>query len=273
MKGPYSGEPGVDWHLAKDVSTFHGTPLDCIGELKFINASDAKLKVRALQTEAPSRTRKDCMALSPTEIAVSVRVPAHSEARALAALRLPADTPPGDYQAVLVCGKQKLPIDINITELRELEIDPGHISVSADSGETIRGQIALTNSGNIAIDLADVGMVWLREQNWIGRTLVYTLRETGEEETYEDFANRVLHNFHDDMLAPAKILFEPDKLMRIDAGKRVIRSFSLTAPAGMKKGRRYLGFIKVNTNRIWLEIYCTGSSAKDSSAKDSSAKK
>lgn len=259
MKGPYSGQPGTDWHLAKEFCSFEGTPLDCRGELRFVNQSDAKLKVRELLTEEPSRIRKECKALKPSEVAVSVRVAPHSEARALASLRLAPDTAPGQYQAVLVYGKQKLPIEVNITEHFELEIEPGHISVHAAAGETIRCQIALTNLGNVALDLSDVGMVWLREQNWIGRTLVYTLRETTEEETYEDFANRLLHDFHDEMLAPARIVFEADKPTRIDPGKCLVRTFSLTAPTGMKKGRRYLGFIKINESRIWLEIYCTGS--------------
>jgi hypothetical protein len=259
MKGPYSGQPGVDWHLAGEASTFQGSPLDCRGELHFVNQSDSKVKVRALQTQTPPRTRKDCKALIPSEIALSVRIAPHSEARVQAALRLPADTAPGLYQAIVVCGKHKLPIDIEVTEHHELELDPGHISVRAAAGETIKGQILLTNAGNTPVDLTDVGMVWLREQNWIGRTLVYNLRETGDDETYEDFANRLLHRFHDEMIASARIVFDADTPSRIGAGQRLIRHFSLTAPAGMKKGRRYLGFIKINENRIWLEIYCTGS--------------
>lgn len=259
MKEPYSGQPGTDWHLSKEFSSFEGTPLDCQGELRFVNQSDAKVKIRTLQTEVPSRTRKECKALKPSEVSVSVRLPPHSEASVLASLQLPPDTPPGLYQSVLVYGKQKLPIEINVKEHFELQIDPGHISARANAGDAIHGKITLTNSGNTRIDLSDVGMVWLREQNWIGRTLVYSLRESSAEENYEAFANRVLHDFQNQMLPAARIVFDTDKPTAIDAGQRITRSFTLTAPPGMKKGRRYLGFIKINENRIWLEVFCTGS--------------
>ena len=258
MKEPYSGQPGSDWHLVKEFCSFKGTPLDCRGELRFVNLSDSKLKVRKLHTETPSRTRKDCKALMPSEVSVSVRLPARSEASVVASLQVPPDTPPGLYQSVVVYGKQKLPIEIDIAEYFELQIDPGHIRTRANAGDTIHGQITLTNSGNTRIDLSDVGMVWLREQNWIGRTLVYSLRESSTEENYEDFANRVLNDFQNQMLPAARIVFDSDQPTTMDAGQSITRGFSLTAPQGMKKGRRYLGFIKINENRIWLEVFCTG---------------
>lgn len=258
MKGPYSGEPGVDWHLSKGACSFYGTPHDCRGELTFVNTSDAKVKIRSLQTQAPSRTRKECHALAPSEIAVAVRIQPRSQTCTTASMQLAPDTPPGQYQAIMLCGAQNVPVDIQVTAYHELALEPNHISVHAASGETIRWQLSLQNLGNVPLELGDVGMVWLREQNWIGRTLVYTLRETSEEETYEDFLNHLLHSFHDEMIPPARVLFEPAKIFTLGAGKHIVRNLSMTIPPGLKKGRRYAGFIKINDSRIWLELYCTG---------------
>ena len=101
-------------------------------------------------------------------------------------------------------------------------------------------------------------MVWLREHDWIGRTLVYSLREAKEGDSFVDFGGQVLHNFRKDIIPPARIQFKPEKVISIAAGSSIVRTLSLTLPPGLKKGRRYLGFIKINENRIWLEVYCSG---------------
>ncbi len=258
MKGFFSGEPGADWYLAKEAYSFRGTPNNCCGELMFVNKSDAKLKVKALKVEPPGRTRKDCKPLEPADLSLSLRLPAHSQGRVSAYLQLPADTPPGQYQAQIICGKEKHPVDITVTEYRELEIEPGHIQVRANAGESVEIKLSFTNHGNTMIDLGDVGMIWFREQNWIGRTLVYELRETEQDASYEDFATRLLHRFQDDMISPARIIFEDKEPCHLEAGTTLNRSAKLTAPTGMKKGRHYLGFIKINEQRIWLELFCTG---------------
>jgi len=259
MKGAYSGSPGVDWHLAKGSCHFYGTPHECQGELTVINVSNDKVKVRALSTQKPSRQRKDALTLQPTYLALSARVPPHSETRTLASLQLPPETAPGQYQATVICGKQKLPIEVKILEHREASIEPSHLRVQGKSGDTVNTKLCITNLGNVALDLRDIGMVWLREYDWIGRTLVYTLRETDTNDRFEDFSSRLLHTFHNDMIPPAKIQFKPSAEGLLSAGSAMLRTLSITLPSGLKKGRRYSGFIKINEIRIWLEVYCSGS--------------
>ncbi len=258
MKGHYSGEPGVDWHLSKDTAKFCGIPNECLGELTLVNTSDAKVKVRALMTQEPSRAAKDTLALKPSQISLYARVPPHSETQTLAALHLPSDTAPGQYRGTVLCGKHKHPIDVKILEHRESIIEPGHSRLRGESGETVSCQISITNLGNVDLELGDVGMVWLREFDWVGRTLVYTLRETTEGDSYEDYATRLVQHFRKDIIPPARIQFEPTAIRAIAAGKTLLRTFSLILPPGLKKGRRYLGFIKINEKRIWLEVFCTG---------------
>lgn len=266
MKGHYSGEAGVDWHLSKETATFVGPPNACRGELTLVNVSDSKVKVRTLQAQAASRPRKNIPSIQSSQISLFARVAPHSQAKTVAALHLASDTAPGKYSATVLCGKQKQAIEINVLEYRESEIQPSHLRFSGVSGETKHCQITITNHGNVDLALGDVGMVWLRESDWIGRTLVYTLRETNEGDNYESFANRLLKSFREEIIPPARVQFEPSAKKAVGAGKTLCRTMSLIFPPGLKKGRRYLGFIKINEDRIWLEVFCTGT-AKESAQK------
>tara|TARA_R110001592_G_scaffold177076_2_gene417332 strand:+ start:145165 stop:145962 length:798 start_codon:yes stop_codon:yes gene_type:complete len=258
MKGPYSGEPGLDWHLSKESGTFYGTPSECRGQLTFINTSDSKIKIRCLDTQESTRKSKNYASLKPSHINLFARVAPKTKSCVMAELQLPLETAPGQYQATIVYGKEKHPIDITIIEHNETLISPSHIRLKGASGDKVSYQLSITNLGNLAFELGDVGMVWLREHDWIGRTLVYSLREAKEGDSFVDFGGQVLHNFRKDIIPPARIQFKPEKVISIAAGSSIVRTLSLTLPPGLKKGRRYLGFIKINENRIWLEVYCSG---------------
>lgn len=257
MKATHTGSPGKDWFLADGQYTFSGPPRQCRGEITLINDSDDKVKVRTLETLAPSRKRKGMQALEPQQIRLSARIPPHDRVHKRVNLSLPPSTPPGLYQAIIPCGERKTRLTIEVHEYRKLRIEPKHLRVQGNSGDTVNATVVLHNLGNTPIAIDDVAMVWLREQWWIGRTLVYTLRETGPEDTYEDFANRLLHSFRKSIVAPARIRLEPESGKRLAPGQTLARTLTMTLPRGLRKGRRYLGFIKVNEERFWLELYCS----------------
>ncbi len=262
MKGPYTTAPGEGWSLTEDTYVFSGTPQECRGELSFVNDCDHKIKIRSLTTQVSKRSRKGQSKLPATALLVNARVPAHGQCRAIAQLQLPAQTPPGHYFASIGCGERSIHLDIEVLGYHDFLVEPSHAQVHAQAGETIRLQLTLSNLGNLPIDLSDVGMIWLRERDWIGRTLVYTLRETAAEDNYEDFCNRLLKNFRSDVIAPARIQFETGGEALLGVGQVLQRILCLKLPLGLKKGRRYLGFIKINDDRIWLEVYCTGDRVK-----------
>lgn len=259
MKGPFNGEPGTDWQLGQGPFSFSGPPTACRGELGLINESDYKLRVRQLETRAAPKLRKEHQALPPTQIELWARVRPHDEARTPATLMLTSDTAPGRYQGTVVCGKQKERLEVEVLPHRELSAEPRHLRLHGHSGQVVEQTLSLTNLGNVPIELRDVSMVWLEEVNWAGRTLVDSLRATGAEDSYEDFANRLLQEFRRSLVVPARIRFQPSLAEALAPGQRIERSFRLTLPPGLKKGRQYLGFIKIDEDRIWLRLYCNAS--------------
>lgn len=256
MKARHNGEPGSDWHLADGPFHFSGPPEACRGELGLVNDSDHKLKVRLLETRAVARPRKGHHALAPTAISLSARLPAGSEGRVPAQLQLARDTAPGRYQGTVVCGKQTERLEVEVLARRELTVEPTHLRVRGHSGQAVEQVLVLTNRGNVPIDLRDVAMIWLEEVNWAGRTLVYSLRASQPDDDWQAFANRLLQDFRREMVAPARIQLQPPMTGALAPGQRLERTLRLTLPGGLRKGRRYQGFIKLGERRIWMELYC-----------------
>ena len=147
-------------------------------------------------------------------------------------------------------------MEATVFEQSALLISPGHIRIRGRAGDCVSVPITISNEGNVPVALRDVGMVWLRERDWIGRTLVYALRETQEGDTYEDFANRLLHDFRRAIVSPARIQLTPTLDGPLAVGQCLTRTLDVTLPQGLQKGRLYMGFIKINETRIWLELYC-----------------
>lgn len=256
MKASYSGTPGTDWCLAEEEYTFSGPPQECQSELTLVNNSDNKVKVRLLEAKPPSRKRKGMQVLEPLQIILSARVPPHGEVRVPATLALPANTPPGVYQAAIPFGDKQTKVTVKVHEYRELMIEPTHLRLQGNSGETVSHILVLSNLGNTPISIEDVEMVWLREESWIDRSLIYALRESGPEDTYEDFANRLLHSFRESVVAPARLQLKPASDKPLAPGQSLTRTLTMVLPKGLKKGLRYLGFIEVNEDQLWLELYC-----------------
>ena len=271
MKAAFTGEPGRDWQLAKGPFEFVGRPGECVGEIAFTNPTDDKVKIRRLKLDAISDKRRKTATLEGVELAMQLRLPPRSALKTQALLEFDPSTPPGVYEVQYCCGDQVEVIKVQVLENPVLAVNPTHIKLRGASGDTLNCQIRIDNTGNVPMQITDAGMIWLRERNWIGRTLVYSLREAADNEHYEDFANRLLHDFKQSTIPAASVRLtsvqtasgSPKKASKheelLGAGEFIDKNLTLIAPPGLEKGRTYLGFIKINLTRIWLELYCNGS--------------
>ncbi|OZG70190.1 hypothetical protein BTA51_27345 [Hahella sp. CCB-MM4] len=259
MKTAYTGEPGRDWQLEKGPFTFIGKPGECIGELTFSNPTDDKIKIRRLSVESVTDKKRKAPTLDSAELSMQLRIPPQSTITAQALLNFSPSTPPGNYEVRLVCGDRSETVHVQILENPSLALNPTHTVLRGASGDTLSCKVRMENAGNVPLSVGDVGMVWFRERNWIGRTLVYSLREAAEDEDYEAFANRILHDFKASIIPPVSIQMEPLPDETLHPATALDRTLTFTAPPGLQKGRTYSGFVKINMTRIWLELYCNGS--------------
>jgi len=102
-------------------------------------------------------------------------------------------------------------------------------------------------------------LVWLEEQDWVGRTLVDTLRKSPDKETHQAFLDRLLDEFRKSALPPVRVALKYEDPELRPGDTRVVQ-LELTLPLErLNKGRTYRGFIKLMGKRLWLEVVCNGS--------------
>jgi len=254
MKAMHSAPPEKAWRLGKGPFIFSGIPPVCNGMVELINLSDEKVKVRSL----PALSKKGT---APSgfldEAQVGVTLAPQSRVRVAACFDIDPHTPGGTYNTTLSCGKQKEEVVVHVFNDPGLELDPERIFLRGAAGEKLSHMLVIRNTGNVVFSLPDVSLIWLEEQDWVGRTLVYTLRESSKSDNHEDFLNRTLREFQSEMIPSTRVMLET-KSSTIHPGEVAEVQLTLTLPEELKKGRTYFGFIKMPGRRLWFEIECNG---------------
>lgn len=258
MKADFTGTPGVDWQLVEGTYVFSGPPDDCNGELTFVNLSQQPARVRRLETAPMARARRGFRPLASTGVRLRINLAPDSQGSVTAYLQLPPETPPGRYLARLVTGEHKANLDITVATTRMLEPDPEDLELVAMASETVTFGIVLRNRGNVPMEVQRIDPVWLTEDAWRERILVAALQETDDTDDFATFSRRLLDMAREDIPAPAQLHVDPPPGFTLDPGHTRSLSLSLTLPDNLRAGREYTGFIRINGERVGLEVYCSG---------------
>ena len=245
------------WRLGKGPFIFIGSPPFCQGEIELENPTDEKVKVRALPTTGSKD--KDRIVRGLDELTIKTRLTPHMRSSLPAHFSIDGHTPPGTYETEIVSGGQRVPAIVHVLENLDFEIAPTHVVWQGGGGDRLTQVLVLRNHGNVSHTLHTTGMVWLEEQDWVGRTFVYTLREAAERaEGHQAFLDQVLEQFNKSMVHTVKVALSYDDTTFKPGDNRQV-TLDLTLPDSLKKGRTYYGFIKLLGKRVWIEVRCSGS--------------
>ena len=245
------------WQLGKGPFIFIGMPPICRGEIELKNKSDRKIKIRGITTT--DHASGSMAARGFGEVKIRTRLAPLAQALRPAHFSIDQHTPPGTYRTKIVTGKQREPAVIHVLENPDFRVTPSRIVTKGGSGDQLEHVLVIHNHGNVTHTLHDIGMVWLEEEDWVGRTFVYTLRESPDKtEGHQPFLDRVMGEFHKSMIPPVRVrLRYDDKEIKPGDTREVF--LSMVLPDGLKKGRTYFGFIKLMGKRLWVEVRCTRS--------------
>jgi hypothetical protein len=228
MKAMHSAPPEKAWRIGKGPFIFSGMPPACTGKLELINISDKKVKIRTI----PTVQNKDNSVLTAVHLVASippgecVQIPAH--------FQITTNTPAGTYKTSLSCGKQREDVVVYVFDNYNFSINPQSIFLRGAAGETLSHPMVINNTGNVELQLPAVSLVWFEEQDWVGRTFVYSLRESSKAEGYEKYLDRVMEEFHSEMIPSTRVHIKckPDQ---IKPGIVAEVLLTITLPKKLKK--------------------------------------
>jgi hypothetical protein len=244
-------------HLGDGPFIFSGKPPICRGNIVIGSTSHETLRVRAISTE--HREDKKLASLGFGQIRVQTRLAPGARGAVPAHFQIDPHTAPGIYKTSIPWGKERKQVVVHVQENPALYISPSRVQLRGAGGDRLSHTLVIHNPGNVTHTLDEVSTVWLEERDWVGRTLVYTLRKSPDDERLQAFLERLLDELRKSMLPPVRVALKYDS-PEIHPGDTRVVEMELTLPSErMNKGRTYLGFIKLMGNRLWLEVACIGS--------------
>jgi hypothetical protein len=238
--------------LAPDVTpVFRGLPPHLVADIEMHNPSDRCLRAGSLVARLPGDERSYV-------VRIPGRVAPAAKARLRAHLTVDRSMLPGEYHASMRTQEGDRPIELRVFERPAIAAIPWTLGFVGAEGDSVEGSVFLENRGNIAYAIHPHNYVFFEEVDWLGRALVFALREAAPDEGYQKYLDRLLRELRTTMVHKAKADISADEDV-LRPGSVVEARISLTLPAGLHKGRNYAAFFDIAGTRLRLELACTGS--------------
>jgi hypothetical protein len=235
-----------------------GVPPILSGRLELANASDEKLKLRAIQVS--EHDDESARQFGLDRLVVGARLAPRQRALIQAHFLVDPFTPPGMYRASVALGEQRTAVVAHVFEKLDLRIDPARIHLRGAGGDVRSQRILITNAGNVTEALRDLALVFLEERNWVNRSLVYALRETQPGEGHQAYFDRVVTELRNTLARPARITLRGQHVNALAPGEAAEVDLEITLPAELVKGRVYIGSTPFMSGRLSFKVECNGAS-------------
>ena len=235
---------------------FSGVPPILTGEIELSNPSDEKIKVRSIPVVRQKGGSAKSIAL--TELQVGARLAPKQRMRASAHILIDPSTPPGSYSAEVSLGTGSRPIVAHVFENGDIQIDPPRIRLRGAAGDVLTSLAVVSNRGNVAETLRDVALVFLEERDWVGRSLVYALRDVDEAGDHQAYLDRLLHEMKTTIARPAKVSVSANRDV-LRPGETTEVKVEIALPVELIKGRTYIGSTPLMSGKLSFEVEANGS--------------
>jgi hypothetical protein len=133
-----------------------GPPGELTGRVELHNPGDVKFVLRDAGLKDPSGVLTGL----PLRHTLPTLVLRPNQARTVPlTVAVASTTPPGVYHAELDLGGQSRPVVLHVLEVFDLTVQPDSIVVMNSPGNAQRKQLIVTNDGNVAFAVGDIGSV------------------------------------------------------------------------------------------------------------------
>jgi len=241
----------TNWRIGEDPLVFSGTPPLLSGEIELINEGEEKIAPKRLDAhfEPDSGIHAD--------LRVPGRLAAKSRTRVRAQFIVDRDTRPGTYHGSVRAGSQTTPATVHVYERRAATVAPSVLEFAGAPGDRVELHASITNHGNVTHTLAKTGIVFFEEANWVGRSLVFALREAAADEGVQRYLDRVLGELVHTMASTTTVAIAAPQ-RTLEPGAMLQLRLAFTLPDRLTKGRTYGTWLPIAGTRITFELLCNG---------------
>ncbi|MGH7499350.1 MAG: hypothetical protein ACREL3_10920 [Gemmatimonadales bacterium] len=251
----YTAPPGKAWDVGSSRLVFRGKPPFLSGDLELINHSSEKLKVRTIRT-LPGKAGA-ASAPSLGDVRLAARLAPGERSRVRAHLMVDPSTPAGTYTARLDLGPRSEEITVQVFEKHAIVLAPNKVSLRGAPGDVLTHPLIISNRGNVTHTVPPVALVHLEERDWLGRSLVYALREMDPEEGHQGYLDRVIREIKSTDIPPVPVTIVGNA-DTIQPGGTIEVGLELTVPERSIKGRTYVRSITFMTSTLTFQLDCNG---------------
>ena len=254
-------------HEEKQPLVLVGPPRQIRGEFRLQNATDRKIVVRQPMLKAAAVPRAkggkksaaaaDALpAASLPDVGLSLRrivVRAGTSKPVPLALALDPRTPPGTYQAELDIDGEQRAVVMHVTEEVALAIAPQALVLTNAPGTKIQKQIVLTNDGNVAVTVKNIGAVVLDDELAHCRALRGALTDVGHTmKTLDDFAAALGRRYRD-VYETAALRVQNEEVTLAPGDTRAL-DLTITLPEKLERRSRYTASAAISTGTLTFTI-------------------
>jgi competence ComEA-like helix-hairpin-helix protein len=176
------------------------------------------------------------------------------QVRAQVSFALDSRTPPGVYETTLILGEEQIPIILQVAETLDVDIVPRKFILTNAPGSTITKTVSVTNRGNLAVELGNVGAVVLAERNQVCTVLrnsVKRFQETGVDDAVNILADELEKSFERSGTLRIRTKNQPITVL---PGETVIVELEISLPSSLRKSRLYHGQYKLYNASMTIEL-------------------
>ena len=170
-------------------------------------------------------------------------------------------TPPGEYQVELDVAGQTRPVVLHVTEAFTLTLRPSTLVVANRPGQAQRKRVVVTNTGNVAFTVGDIGEVDLKDDLAWERAIRIAVEPWPDRDKVdiEKIVVAVLEEVRrrDERLGSL--------MMRLSGGPVEVRpgetaaiDLDITAPEGLPGSGRYRGRAALLTQDLEIVVVSSG---------------
>ncbi|MDP9106610.1 MAG: hypothetical protein M3N49_11845 [Candidatus Eremiobacteraeota bacterium] len=231
-----------------------GKPPVLVGTLDHANDTDESIRLD--RREASLRA-----ADGGAEVRGSLRFigRAHPKTRTRMPVHLVVDegTPPGLYSTEIDVGGTTRPVEVRVLERLGVRVSPSLVQLRTAAGAKIDADLVVSNNGNVEQALPQRAVVFFEEANWVGRALVFALRDADAQEGVQRYLDRVVRELRTTMAGTTTLEFTAP-VETLAPGAETVVHLSATLPDALVKARTYVAFYTFAGRLLHIEVVVNG---------------